>query len=80
MAKKKIVPNEVKQKVRAFITSEKGKVSKQSLVSLGAFLGSAAVGGIIAAKSVQAGSVSISMTANPGNETGEIMRIVGSYG
>ncbi len=76
MAKQKIVPNEVKRKVSTFIRSEQGQVSKHSLVTLGAFLGSAALGAILAAKTVSGGSVSISVNTDSG---GKIVSIRGSY-
>ena len=76
MAKRKIVPNEVKKKVSTFIRSEQGQVSKHSLVTLGAFLGSAALGAILAAKTASAGSVSISVNTDSG---GKIVSIRGSY-
>ncbi len=69
MTKRKIIPNEVRQKVGAFIAGERGQVSKQSLLSLGAFLGSAAIGGILASSEVKAGQVRIDVTAQGGHIT-----------
>ena len=74
--KRKIVPNAVKEKVRTFIKSERGRVSKSSMVQLGAFLGSAALGAILAAKNAQAGSVSINVEYG---SDGTITRIRGTY-
>lgn len=76
MAKRKIVPNEVKEKVSTFIRSERGQVSKHSLMTLGAFLGSAALGAILAAKTVRAGMVTITLNTEPG---GKVTSISGSY-
>lgn len=76
MAKRKIVPNEVKQKVRTFIKSERGQVSKHSLVTLGAFLGTAALGAIIAAKTIKAGTVTVTLDTD---DSGKVVRVVGSY-
>lgn len=47
----------VKKKVSAFIRSEEGRISKQSLMAVGAFLGGAALAGVLAAKEVAAGHV-----------------------
>lgn len=45
----------IKKKVSTYIRSEEGRISKQSLVSIGALLGGAAIAGILAAKEVAAG-------------------------
>lgn len=74
--KRKIIPNAVRRKVRAFVTSEQGQVSKQSVVTLGAFLGSAALGAIIAAKSAEGAAVKIEFDTDA---QGKIIRIRGTY-
>lgn len=76
MAKRKIVPNGVKRKVRTFIASERGQVSKHSLVTLGAFLGTAALGAIIAAKTIKAGTVSVSLDTTG---QGKVVTVRGTY-
>lgn len=39
----------LKKKISAFLTGENGKISKQSLLSLGSFISAVAIGGILAA-------------------------------
>ncbi|MBS3165186.1 hypothetical protein J4439_07190 [Candidatus Woesearchaeota archaeon] len=72
---KPFVPNNVKKKVRLFLRSERGQVSKEGLLTLGAFLGSAALAGILAAKAAQgATTITFDKTGD-----GAIVRIRGSY-
>lgn len=78
MKQRKIVPNAVKEKIRAFVKSERGQVSRTSVLTLSAFLGSAAIAGIIAAKTIQASSVSVNLITNPG-QGGTVVRIRGTY-
>ena len=49
---------ELKKKVTSYLLSEEGKISKQSLMALGAFLGGAAISSILMADSVNAHSSS----------------------
>jgi hypothetical protein len=37
----------IKSKITSFVLSEKGKISKQSLISLGSFMSAAVIGGIL---------------------------------
>ena len=76
MGKRKIVPNKVKQKIRTFIVSERGQVSKHSLITLGAFLGTAALGAIIAAKTIKAGTVTVNLDTTG---QGKVVTVRGTY-
>ncbi len=44
----------VKKRITSFLLSEEGKVSKQSLLSLGSFLSAAVIGGVLASKEAAA--------------------------
>jgi hypothetical protein len=44
----------IKKKITGFLLNEEGKVTKQSLVSLGSFLSAAVIGGVLATKSAAA--------------------------
>ena len=46
---------QVKKRIATYIRSEEGKISKQSLISVGAFMGGAAIASILAAKEAAAG-------------------------
>ena len=48
------IPN-IKKKISSYVLGEEGKISKQSLITLGAVLGTAALGGMLSAKDVAAG-------------------------
>lgn len=53
MAKKKNLPV-IQKKISAYIMGEEGRISKQSLIAVGAFLGSAALSSILLSESVNA--------------------------
>ena len=44
----------IQKKINSFLLSEEGKISKQSLLSLGAFMSAAVIGGILATKEAAA--------------------------
>lgn len=44
----------LKKRITSFLVGEEGKISKQSLLSLGAFIGTGVLGGILAAKDASA--------------------------
>jgi len=44
----------IKKKISSFLLSEEGKISKQSLLSLGAFVSAAVIGGVLATKEAAA--------------------------
>jgi len=44
---------QIKKKISAYVLGEEGKISKQSIMTLGAFLGAAALGGILSSKEVK---------------------------
>lgn len=50
----KIIPK-VRKKISSFIKDEKGSISKQSLLSLGTFVGTIAVSSLFAVKDVKSG-------------------------
>lgn len=54
----------VPKKVSAYLLGEDGKISKQSIMALGSFLGSVAIGSILA-ESVSAGSKTCSGKSDP---------------
>ncbi|MFH1849272.1 MAG: hypothetical protein ABH879_03735 [archaeon] len=54
----------IKKKLAAYVKSEKGKISKQSMVTVGAFIGTAAVAAALASKSVKAGVVTVAKSGN----------------
>ena len=55
MTKKPLLPK-IKKKISSFVMEEEGKISKQSLFTLGAFIGSAAIAAVLASKKVDATS------------------------
>ena len=40
----------IKKKITGFLLNEEGKISKQSLLSLGSFISAAVIGGVLATK------------------------------
>ncbi|MBU4502794.1 MAG: hypothetical protein KKA79_09435 [Nanoarchaeota archaeon] len=58
----------VKKKIKSFLLSEEGKISKQSLLSLGSFVSAAVVGGVLAAKDSAADHTN-TVTVSFGGET-----------
>jgi hypothetical protein len=44
----------IKKKLTSFLLSEEGKISKQSLLSLGSFISAAVIGGVLATKQAAA--------------------------
>jgi len=48
---------QIKKKISAYVLGEEGKISKQSIITLGAFLGAAALGGVLTAKDAKAEDV-----------------------
>jgi hypothetical protein len=61
----------IKKKISGFLLNEEGKVTKQSLVSLGSFLSAAVIGGALATKSVAADHTnSLSASYSGGVATG----------
>jgi len=44
----------IKKRITSFLLSEEGKISKQSLLSLGAFISAAVIGGVLATKEAAA--------------------------
>jgi len=44
----------IKKRISDFLINEEGRMSKQSLISMGAFLGGAALGSVLASKSTEA--------------------------
>lgn len=48
----------IKKKISAYIMGEEGRISKQALISMGAFLGSAALSSVLLSDSVYAGHAS----------------------
>lgn len=45
---------EIRKKITSFLLSEEGKISKQSLLSLGSFLSAVVIGGVLATKQAAA--------------------------
>ena len=61
----------VKKKLSSFLLSEEGKISKQSLLSLGAFMSAAVIGGILATKEAAATHTnSLDVAYSDGTATG----------
>ena len=54
----------LKKNISAYLGGEEGKISKQSLVSMAAFISAAAVAGVISSKEVAAGHTNISTHTN----------------
>ncbi len=67
---KKALPR-IRKKLSNYIKSEKGKISKQSMVSVGAFIGTAAIASSLASKNAKAGDVTGSYNSGTGTLTGE---------
>ena len=63
MSSEEVLPK-LKRRLVAFIKKENGKISKQSMATMGTIIGTAAIGGVMAAKSVKAGSTTL--TVYPG--------------
>ena len=40
----------IKKKITGFLLNEEGKISKQSMLSLGSFISAAVIGGVLATK------------------------------
>jgi len=67
----------LKKKISAYIMGEDGKISKQSLIAIGAFIGSAALSSLLLSDSVNAhsshtshGTNSLSISYSAGTATG----------
>ena len=58
----------LKKRITSFLVGEEGKISKQSLLSLGAFLGTGVLAGILAAKDVSAGHTNTLTVGYSGGE------------
>ncbi len=61
LAKDKKKGNVLKREISAFIREEKGKISKHSLMMMGAIVGSAAAAALVSRDAI-AGSVSVTKT------------------
>jgi len=62
----------IKKKIKAFLSKEEGKISKQSLLKVGTVLGAIALGSIVASKGVSAAvshSNSLSLGCSGGTAT-----------
>jgi hypothetical protein len=61
----------VKKKITGFLLSEEGKISKQSLLSLGSFISAAVIGGVLATKEAAAQHTNeLSVSYSDGTATG----------
>ena len=60
----------IKKKLTSFLTEEEGKISKQSLLSLGSFLSAAVIGGILATKDAAAATHSNSISVSYSGDLG----------
>ena len=54
----------IKKKINAFLVGEEGKISKQSLLKVGAMLGGAALGTVLSARKAYAGHSSSDSTCD----------------
>ena len=61
MDKKDLIPR-LKKKVSSFLKEEKGTISKQSMVSIGTFVGTIAASMLLASKDAEAGSITLAST------------------
>ena len=52
----------VSRKFKAFIRGERGRISKHSLLTMGAIVGTAAVAALLSAKNVESGPIVLSKT------------------
>jgi hypothetical protein len=67
MSHHSILPK-VKKKLSAFISSEQGSVSKQSLLTIGTFVGTAAIAGVMAARNIRANQLTIQFVGWEGGQ------------
>jgi len=58
MEKKDIIPK-LKKNINSFIKDEHGKISKQSLVSIGAFISAVVASSLLSTKDIEAGNVEL---------------------
>ena len=68
---------QIKKKVSAYILGEEGRIAKQSLISLGALLGTVALGTILASQSSEAGTSVSHKVTHSNNPT---LRVSGTTG
>lgn len=62
----------VKKKITGFLLTEEGKISKQSLLTLGSFISAAVIGGVLATKEAAAQHINnLSVSYSGGTATGE---------
>jgi len=61
MEKKDVIPK-LRKKLSSFMKGEKGTISKQSMVTIGAFVGTIAASGLFSTKDVEAGSIGLTIT------------------
>lgn len=73
MKKEELLPK-IKKKLSSFVNEEKGTISKQSVLSIGALVGAITASQILSSKNVEAGSITLTST-----DDGTVAKVTGSH-
>lgn len=55
----------LKKRLSSFLVSEEGRISKQTVISVGAFISSSVIGGILMSKDASAGACACACSSSP---------------